>query len=436
MSSSRSSNFPLLSLPSELLLHTLSYLPITSLLAVATTNHAFYDLSLAALSSLRLTSFPKRIHTTLATLDLDANGSVSNQDSSVDLNLPPSSTFGSPSSSRRTSPARSHRNRSTSPESDPKVIRNAILDALSASLLTVFTSPSIQKATNLHTLSIQTWTPNEALLSQLATSPSMRNLRNLTLDFFHPNHRNPTLPSYFWDSADQPSPIWNSISGLGNNHADNLQLRNLETLSLSRCGINPHQLRTLIQSNMRLRSLRLKMVRGVDEEFLSSVASRQIQATDLENHQHSRHSTRPVVLETLEITNCVGLTLPDTVPTDPDSNSDSDSEDPGYTHLSTLARHGLRKLAVKLCPGVADTATLRRLNKTLWHIPSFEVDEERRPSLDAIDGDMLNSLAATARATMGPIEVDEDAMVDERWVSSVSGFKFENRRPCGVGLGC
>ena len=383
MSSSSDNHFPLLSLPAELLLQTLRYLPITTLLAVDATNHALHQLSLFGLTTLHLTSFPKRVHTTLTRLDIN-NDDIPTVDPghTVHLELTPST---SPITSRRTSPSRpqtssSRSGRSRTPPSDPKVLRQTVFDALNDLITTTLTtSPHLNSYSTLRNLTISAWSPSQSLLTHLSTSPQLTYLQHLTLNFHHATHHHPTFPSHFWSSPDAPSPIWNHISGLGQTHTSALRMRNLRSLTLARAGINSTQLRKWIESNPRISVLRLKMVHGMDEDFLNYLAERQIEAVS-----SSGTSTLavPSVLRTLEIVNCAGLVLP-LAPSTAGTSGTTDFrvDDTGYEPFTTLAPgakgDGLWRLVIKSCSGINGPDVARRmakLNGKLWHIEELCID--------------------------------------------------------------
>lgn len=398
------SSIHLADLPPELLLQAVSYLPISSLLSLSATNKAFRNLTLVGLTTLRLTSFPKKLHTTLCRLEDDS--STYKADQTVHLTLPLTTERILPLNLRHTSPSPPRtkyacRSRSNSPP-DAKSGRNAVFEELNDLLLQTLRSSSLQLC-HLRILSLHSWSPTASLLSFLATMPQFTHLTHLTLNFHQPTHRHPYLPSQFWVHPDRPSPIWNSIVGLGSGYSATLRLRNLESLTLHRCGITTAQLTSWITHNPNLKSLHLHLVRGVSVEFLRFLAACDPQ------------------IQSLELIDCDNLHLP-VISTEAASacneprRTNEVSSDAGFESVTRLARlGGLRRLVIRRCDGVTrDPRTVRRLrllNRKMWNFEEFivgEMEEQEDVSkLAAEEGMTANRGSATGTGIIEP-DVEDD----------------------------
>jgi hypothetical protein len=102
--------------------------------------------------------------------------------------------------------------------------------------------------------------------------------------------------------------MWNSLAGLGEENARNLQLRNLKVLRLERVGCTSMQLRGMVGSNRNLRELRCRKVRGVDEEFLGWLGGMERSDED-EMNEEAEGTRRRAGLEVLRIDTCANLSL-------------------------------------------------------------------------------------------------------------------------------
>ena len=81
------------------------------------------------------------------------------------------------------------------------------------------------------------------------------------------------MPAGFFEQPTRVSSLWNALAGLGAECDEKLALRNLVSLRLERAGCTSAQLRGIVARNPGLRSLRLRKVRGVDEDFVNWLGS-------------------------------------------------------------------------------------------------------------------------------------------------------------------
>jgi hypothetical protein len=233
-------------LPSELLETILSHLDIPSLLAFSLTSSTNYAHHLHALHTLHLAVFPKKVHALIAFLQ--------HSNSTEDFHA---------AHHRISIPLRQRPNRHT----NPKTYRNSIISSQNAHLTTLLT----RYGQSLETLSFHAWDILPATASALAENSTR--LRRLSLAFDHSSSRDPCIPTAFFEQPTRASSLWSALAGLGAECDGKLVLRNLLSLRLERAGCTSAQLRGMVARNPRLRSLRLRKVRGVDEEFVDWLGS-------------------------------------------------------------------------------------------------------------------------------------------------------------------
>jgi len=233
----------------------LSNLPISSLLAFSTTNKRNQILAHKALQTLNLAVFPREIYCRLAFISQRSQLPVSDDDVSDSSNQ---RSLGCIAKTTGT-PLTSHSKITNPVEASDKEI--AIQNSIAANVLR---QPSLRYLRTL-TLNMYDITSPE-LISIIATD--LPSLKHMELNLSHPCIHDRCLSSNYWREAPTGNPCWNALVGLGQVNQQRLHMRNLQTLRIERAGITSAQLRSLVTSNPRLRSIYLSNVTGVDQEFV------------------------------------------------------------------------------------------------------------------------------------------------------------------------
>lgn len=278
------------SLPQELLLSVLSYLPHSSLLSFALTSKSNYSISHSAIDSLHLAILPRSIHAKLTFLHTNSDAEpvsspssskpVPNSLSQYDLNesadhqiyLPSPTACTRHFSTRDSKSKLQHgdESRNSSPKPSPSDIRNSQIEVQNALAHSTLSKSSL--LSNLQTLSIHMYDfTSPSLAAHLA---QLASLQNLHLNFSHKAHvHDPCLPAYYFrHPPPKGTSAWNAVAGLGVSHARDLKLRNLRALTVNRASLTRAQLCSWIAANNNLRVLRLRTVTGVDSSFLEWLA--------------------------------------------------------------------------------------------------------------------------------------------------------------------
>jgi hypothetical protein len=358
------------SLPPELLLQALSWLPIRSLLSLAQANHHLHTLSQTAMASIHLAIFPKRLHTTLSLLD-SPDYIQNDVDHHVAITLPPACLSGPGS------PAHGAKRLRTEPSPAPIQRLKAAIATSNTMALDILTP----YRTHLRTVSLLLWSPTPETLSFIATS--LPSLRTLNLHFSHQMHRDIALPAFYFETLPKPSSMWNSLCGIGNAHQQQLRLRGLEKLSIERAGMTSAQLRGLVAANPRLRDLRLKCVRGVDREFVRWLG-------DWAGQGKGR-------MESLSLTDCQALSLGLGLAKGAvDVDVVEVAEELGW--ITRLVENGLRDLNILRCEGV-DIDVVKAMNAAVWRLAKLDVGGLDRGRESAKSDGIMR---------MGVLEVDPD----------------------------
>lgn len=290
------------SLPPELLHEILVYLPISNILAFSQTCKDNFTTSTLALQTLHLAVLPRRIYgvlTFLNSLHLDDDDHSDVYDGIPTLHqvtVPAELPIEYLESSRKPGSSRPR-----IPTLTPAQYREQLFALQNRLACSVLATSALAK---LRTLSLHLYEVTSPELTNLLAT-SFDGLQNLHLNFSHPYLHDTCLPARYWTSPIflKGSPIWNSLAGLGDQHAASLKLRSLETLTVERAGITSVQLRKWIAQNPRLRQLVLRNVLGVDREFVDWLGQYHSPSGDIEaTKSHAR-------LEKLSLEQCSSLSL-------------------------------------------------------------------------------------------------------------------------------
>lgn len=301
-------------LPLEILLMILSQLPVPSLVAFGATSRANYAYHILCMRRLHLAIFQKRIHATIAFLDIDSprapsRGSPFEDDSDesghrVAVVLPhrsrgrdvvgcKSPLRGGVRASRRNSCTTN-----TSDEAPPQPASQTIRVQNE-----IFAKIVSRYGGSLVDLEFMAYDLNSQGAIALGSSCG-RKLRHLALRFEHPHIRDCMLGRNYWLHPPPGSTAWNALIGVGEMGKD-IGLSNLESLVLERAGITPWQLRMLVKRNPKLRDLRLRTCAAVQPEFLNWLGGIDV---DSDDEPSEKSDPAPgASLETLWVENCDGI---------------------------------------------------------------------------------------------------------------------------------
>jgi hypothetical protein len=263
-------------LPAEIILLTLSHLPIASVLSFGLTSHQNHTYTLSAITSLCLAIFPTRVHALIAFLETfgSETGAHANAQTFPHNHVPvilPSPPTAIPSSRiwrcpRKKSSAQSRPITLTTstanyPLSTPQI--TAAQNNLLSNVLSQY-GPAL---TDLEFLAFDLTS-----VGALALSTHLPSLRRLALRFDHPHIRHRDIDRLFWDSPHPGATLWNYLGGVekdARGTRNETKLSKLECLIMERAGITEWQLQQVVERNPRLKELRLKKCNAVGTEFLT-----------------------------------------------------------------------------------------------------------------------------------------------------------------------
>lgn len=296
---------PLSHLPPEILHQILTYLPISTLLTFARVSKQHYSASILALNILQLAILPRRVHGTLAFLDSSNWEDIDFNTGDIDYNHLTQNQIvvTSPLQVPRNG-SKKHNGKASKPPSTPAQYREQLFNLQNALAYSILSSRSL---VNLQSLTLHIYHVTSPALTEILAS-HFPNLKTLRLNFSHPYLHDTCLPAQYWTSPVflEGSPVWNAVAGIGEDHEARLRLRKLQRLTVERAGITSVQLRKWVESNPRLRELKLRNVAGVDAEFVQWLG---------QYHGASRDGKRtprvagPVKLTSLALEHCSSLSI-------------------------------------------------------------------------------------------------------------------------------
>ncbi|KAJ9605399.1 hypothetical protein H2200_010056 [Cladophialophora chaetospira] len=293
---------PISTLPPEVLHQVLKYLPIATLLRFGQTSQRNYSAATLALQNLRLAILPRHLHGVLAFLssstfdDIDTdvgNSCYDNPGRNQVIVTSPLPEDDRHSRSKRRSPA------GHAPA--PAQYREKLFDLQNDKACKILSTPALA---SLSTLTLHIYHITSSSLTEILAT-RLPNLRDLRLNFYHPYLHDTCLPAQYWTNPVflQPSPIWNTLAGVGEKSNANLRLRSLKKLTVERAGITSFQLRKWIECNPNLSELRLRNIAGVDSEFVQWLGRYYHSCKDERSDE-----TRPAKLRMLSLESCSALT--------------------------------------------------------------------------------------------------------------------------------
>lgn len=255
------------SLPLEILLSILVYLPFESLLAFGETSRTNFKSHTLCLRRLRVGVFEKRVHSMISLLQAgwatpdqlsschESDGSRSDYTISV---IQPG--------------IYSKQSLDGKPQTKCKLLRRKDITPQEAQEQTV------QAQNKVLARLMDRYGPSLVKLEFMAYDLDVNGakalgtrcrhaLRYLALRFEHPHIRDGPMRPTAWYYPAPGSTAWNLLAGIGN--PKDIGITGLETLILERSGITPWQLAMLVAKNPRLRVLKLRTCRGAQPEFLN-----------------------------------------------------------------------------------------------------------------------------------------------------------------------
>lgn len=306
MAAASSSSSPIAALPPELLHQILTYLPVATILRFARTCKGHYLASLAALQSLQLDIFPRRIYGVLAFLnaatfeDIDTSYGMTDFDSPAHNQI----VIVSPLQVPQTGARRSKSRQSNQPTLTAAEHREQLFILHNALSCTILSTPSL---VNLRSLTLHIYHISSPTLTEILAT-HFPSLCHLHLNFSHIYIHDACLPSHYWTSPLflKGSPIWNSLAGIGDENESKLRLTKLERLTLERAGITSVQLQGWVQNNPQLTELILRNVTGVDADFVQWLGSYHAAAREQDGRSPR---SQPVRFKKLALESCPSLCL-------------------------------------------------------------------------------------------------------------------------------
>ncbi|KKK16781.1 hypothetical protein P175DRAFT_0432969 [Aspergillus ochraceoroseus IBT 24754] len=259
------------SLPLEIVLHILSYLPCETLLAFGETSRANYNYHILSLKRLRLGVFEKRVHSTISLLQ--AGWATPDQLACARRNNEHGSSYIISVIQPENKPVHQelwykHPYRTINSRRCVPIPRSKswTLEQLIRAQNLIFTRVLTRYGPTLLNLEFMAYDLDLDGAKALGLN-CQHSLRHLALRFEHAHIRDGPVRPSTWLHPAPGSEAWNMLVGVG--RYKNIGLCNLETLIMERAGITPWQLIMLVKNNPNLTVLKLRTCRGAQPEFLN-----------------------------------------------------------------------------------------------------------------------------------------------------------------------
>ncbi|RAL12100.1 F-box protein [Aspergillus homomorphus CBS 101889] len=352
------------SLPLEIILHILSYLPFESLLAFGGTSRINYESHTLCLSCLRLGVFERHSHSAISLLragwltpDQMLNNLAHESGSEVYK-----VTVIRPAVDRTRAPLlykpplriKDLKKRVHGSQESFRTLEHTIREQNR-----IFAQMVNRYGRGLRELEFMAYGLDVAGATALATN-CRHILSHLALRFEHPHIRDGPIRPTAWLSPAPGSTAWNSLIGIGG--LKHMGLCGLQSLVLERAGITPWQLMMLVKRNPELRVLKLRTCRGVQPEFLDWLGGIEGELGD-PGSMDGEGPAPGAKLEVLWLENCHSI-LPHPVedyPCLPDEVCDL-----GLEWVRALTN--LRSLSFSESSNLPPDF-IQRANETLWRVP-------------------------------------------------------------------
>lgn len=268
------------SLPLEIIIHILSFLPYKSLLAFGETCRFNYESHIMSLRYLRLGVFEKRAHSTIACLhagwaapgqlagyfdedDDEGNDDGNGSEYTVAVIHPRFKRVRQDTSNRDdTGPGDSTRRIAASRGKTRSRTQEEMIRAQNK----IFSLIVNRYGSSLIKLEFMAY-GLDARGAKTLGKKCRRSLRHLALRFEHRHVRDGEMNPSLWLQPAPSSSVWDLLTGEGSRKDTGIS--GLESLVLERSGVSSSQLTTLVKNNPRLRTLKLRTCRGAHPEFLN-----------------------------------------------------------------------------------------------------------------------------------------------------------------------
>ncbi|PYH49974.1 F-box protein [Aspergillus saccharolyticus JOP 1030-1] len=353
------------SLPLEIVLHILSYLPFKSLLAFGETCHTNFESHTLCLSCLRLGVFEKRSHAAISLLRAGwltpeqmlagPVDKVRGDTYKISIIQPTAGQTAPPlicKTPLRTKDIMDHKKRIRVAQEAGRPHEHTVREQNR-----IFAQVVNRYGQGLRKLEFMAYDLDNTGATALATNCQYI-LTHLALRFDHSHIRDGSMRPGAWSSPAPGGTAWNSLIGIG-------QLKHmgpcaLQSLVLERAGITPWQLMMLVKRNPRLKVLKLRTCRGVQQEFLDWLGG--IESELDESNMDDDNPAPGAKLEVLWLENCHNILLyPVEYPYLPDGVCD-------------LGLEWVRRLNSLQSLSFSESSNLppefiKRANDTLWRIP-------------------------------------------------------------------
>ncbi|OJJ47931.1 hypothetical protein ASPZODRAFT_63287 [Penicilliopsis zonata CBS 506.65] len=186
-------------------------------------------------------------------------------------------------------------------------------------------------------------------------------LRHLALRFEHPHVRDGSMRPRAWLQPAPSSTCWNALIGIG--PYKQIGLTGLQTLILERAGITPWQLMVLVRNNPNLTTLKLRTCTGVHPDFLSWLGGMS-NALDMDAAGDTNCVAPGAKLQVLWLENCPNVS---DEPADAlEELQEKEDPDAGLRWVKKLKC--LKSLSFRECMSLPPTH-VDQANKLIWNIP-------------------------------------------------------------------
>ncbi|KAE8381038.1 hypothetical protein BDV26DRAFT_105458 [Aspergillus bertholletiae] len=351
------------SLPLEIVLQILSYLPFESVLAFGETCRTNHRSHILCLRCLRLGVFEKRTHSIISCLQAgwikaDQLGDELGEAFPVERETGPNYTVSIVWPNVRLvkeAPLLKYRSKMKDPAfqcpTDPSLMQQRIVQAQNK----IFSRVVNRYGPSLVKLEFMAYDLDQESAEALSKK-CKRGLRHLALRFEHQHIRDGHIKPSAWRYPAPCSTAWNL---LGQN--EHTGICGLQTLILERAGIMPWQLMMLVRRNPNLTVLKLKTCYGAQPEFLNWLGGTE---RDPDYPEEAENDYAPGDrLEVLWLENCHDIL---TNPIDDHENFADEVCDSGLEWVRGL--RNLKSLSFSKCMKIPPEY-IERANKLIWKIP-------------------------------------------------------------------
>ncbi|KAB8265620.1 hypothetical protein BDV32DRAFT_144142 [Aspergillus pseudonomiae] len=356
------------SLPLEIVLQILSYLPFESVLAFGETCHTNHRSHILCLRCLRLGVFEKRTHSIISCLQAgwikaDQVGEELGEAFPVEREVGSDYTISiirpKVKSIKQTLPSKllsKTKGAKLRCPRDPSMMQEHIVRTQNR----IFSRVVNRYGPSLVKLEFMAYDIDIESAMALGTR-CQYGLRHLALRFEHQHIRDGHIKPSTWRYPAPCSIAWNLLIGIG--QYKHIGVSGLQTLILERTGITPWQLTMLVKKNPNLTVLKLKTCHGAQPDFLNWLGGIEQDPDDpAETDNGYAPGDR---LEVLWLENCHEIL---THPVDDYEDFADEACDSGLEWVRGL--RNLKSLSFSKCMNIP-SEYVERANKLIWKIPDI-----------------------------------------------------------------